>query len=134
MNWPPAGPPHQIGGSCAVHLRQRSLSRDDLPRFSAGGLDVRWPGLLPWTRGTLSEAESVTFRSGRSTDLRAGFVHRFLPTGLSGSGSGPSSRLQWRYRGGLSPPSLFSLGGHLNGQWLYFEVAGSIWPPQNRCQ
>ena len=34
-------------------------------------------------------------------------------------GIGSGSRLQWRYRGGFSPPSLFSLGGHLNEQWLY---------------
>ena len=65
----------------------------------------------------------VTFRSGRSPGSRVDFLRRALPIDFTTVGSGSRPRLQWRYRGGFSPPSLFSLGGHLNGLCSYV-IAG----------
>ncbi len=76
----------------------------------------------------------VTFRSGRSPGLRVNLPGPTLPIGMPTVGSGLQPRLQWRYHGGFSPPSLFSLGGHLNGQWLYIFAAGDNMPPIGGCQ
>ena len=72
----------------------------------------------------------VTFRSGRSPGLRGSFPSLALPIGNPTVDFGLIPRLQWRYHGGFSPPSLFSLGGHLNGQWLYFSYESDDMPPQ----
>ena len=76
------------------------------------------PGMVgqpPGERGTLSGARVVTYRSGRFSGSRAGCLRRPLPTASATMGAGLVSRLQWRDCGGLSPPSLFSLNGRLNG-------------------
>ena len=76
-------------------------------------------GFRPETGGTLSGAESG-HRPFRQVSWLAGvFPGLALPIDNPTVDSGLKPRLQWRYHGGLSPPSLFSLGGHLNGQWLY---------------
>ena len=64
----------------------------------------------------------VTSRSGRSPGLRVDLGCRALPIGQPTVDSDSKSRLQWRYRGGFSPPSLFSLDGHLNGEWFVFMI------------
>ena len=72
-------------------------------------------GVRPTTEGPSLMRRVVTSRSGRSPGLRVDSVAATLPVDASTVGFDSKSRLQWRYRGGLSPPSLFSLGGHLNG-------------------
>ena len=74
----------------------------------------------------------VTFRSGRSPGLRVNLTGPTLPIGMPTVGPGLYPRLQWRYHGGFSPPSLFSLGGHLNGQWLYIFAEADDMPPHWR--
>ena len=71
----------------------------------------------------------VTFRSGRSPGSRVYFIRRALPIEVTTVGSGSRPRLQWRYRGGFSPPSLFSLGGHLNGLCSYVIAEGDDMGP-----
>ena len=75
-------------------------------------------GLCPKLEGPSLKRRVVTFHSGRSPGLRANVNGLALPIGNATVDFGLKPRLQWRYHGGFSPPSLFSLGGHLNGQWL----------------
>ena len=77
---------------------------------------------------------AVTFRSGRSPGSRVGLTLRVLPIGSPTVDSSSKPRLQWRYRGGFSPPSLFSLGGHLNGQCLYVSAGENVIVPPADCQ
>ena len=88
----------------------------------------------PTTEGPSLRRRAVTFRSGRSPGSRADFIGLALPIESSTVDFGPKSRLQWRYRGGLSPPSLFSLGGHLNGQCFSVFLVGMIWLRLMGCQ
>ena len=90
--------------------------------------------LCPTTEGPSLRRRAVTFRSGRSPGSRVDSRRLALPIERSTVGFGPKSRLQWRYRGGLSPPSLFSLGGHLNGQCFYVIVPVMIWLRSEDCQ
>ena len=90
--------------------------------------------LCPTTEGPSLRRRAVTFRSGRSPGSRVDSLRLALPIECSTVGFGPKSRLQWRYRGGLSPPSLFSLGGHLNGQCFYVFVEKMIWLRPTGCQ
>ena len=110
------------------------LNENDLrgsPREVIGSL---CPGLLPDDEGPSLRRRAVTFRSGRSPGSRVDFFGLALPIESSTVGFGPKSRLQWRYRGGLSPPSLFSLGGHLNGQCFSVFLVGMIWLRPMGCQ
>ena len=90
--------------------------------------------LCPIAEGPSLVRRVVTFRSGRSSWLAGGFIVRALPIELTTVGSGSKSRLQWRYRGGFSPPSLFSLGGHLNGLCSYVVASRDDMALPEGCQ
>ena len=111
------------------------LNKNDLrgsPREVIGSL---CPGLMPDDRGTLSKAESGHLPFRQVSWLAALISSaRPFPSNYSTVGFGPKSRLQWRYRGGLSPPSLFSLGGHLNGQCFYLIVPVIDMSQDGACQ
>ena len=91
-------------------------------------------GLFPKLEGPSLMRRVVTFHSGRSPGLRVNLLGPPLPIEIPTVGSGLQPRLQWRYHGGFSPPSLFSLGGHLNGQWLYIFAEADDMPPIGGCQ
>ncbi len=116
-----------------VLLIQLPLTKH-LRHLSAGGFGVALVGTVPKLEGPSLVRRVVTFRSGRSPGLRVFLPGLTLPIGIPTVGSGLQPRLQWRYHGGFSPPSLFSLGGHLNGQWLYIYSARDSMPSVLGCQ
>ena len=77
---------------------------------AAGGYRLRLSGIDARGRGHLSMRRDVTSRPGRSPGLRVGCSAVPFPSVSRQWVPAPVSRLQWRYRGGFSPPSLFSLG------------------------
>ena len=72
-------------------------------------------GIKPEVGGPLSGAESGHLPFRQVSWLAGELSSLALPVGNPTVDVGLKPRLQWRYHGGFSPPSLFSLGGHLNG-------------------
>ena len=111
-------------GSHAEWRVQRPSTKRHLRRLSAWRCCSFCPGVLPDDRGTLSNCGEW------SPPVQAGLLARGW---ISSVGPFPSEFRQWAPApnpaysgatgGGFSPPSLFSLDGHPNGQWLYVRAA-----------
>ena len=91
---------------------------------SAGGLLIDLAGRCARRSRDLSEAESCHLSSRQVSWLAGGGLSRALPIDTRSVDSGrqlsslltrsSEPRLQWRYRVGISPTSLFSRDGHLD--------------------
>jgi len=102
----------------------KSVSKENPSSGSAGGLVIDLAGTCARRSRDLSEAESCHLSSRQVSWLAGGGLDRTLPIDARSVDSGrrfsvlltrlSEPRLQWRYRVGISPTSLFSRDGHLD--------------------